>query len=78
MSETAAKLFQAVKAATNTVAPGLKDLVPETKAEFSRLGTQGSAELAQALFGHSNAYVPYGPGQRAPNDHDHQRGGMSR
>ena len=36
----------------------------ESGAELSRLGTQGSAELAGALF-NGHAYVPYGPGQSA-------------
>ncbi len=33
---------------------------------MSRLGTQGSAELASALFSNSNSYVAYGDGQSIP------------
>ena len=48
--------------ALNAVAPGLKNLGPEIGAELSRLGTQGSLEMAQALF-NGAAFTPYGPGQ---------------
>lgn len=44
---------------------GLKNFVPEVSAELSRLGTQGSMELASALF-NGSAFVPYGPGQYTP------------
>jgi len=37
--------------------------VQEMGAELSRLGTQGAAELASALFSGGNAYVAYGDGQ---------------
>ncbi len=47
------------------VAPGLKNILPEIGAELSRLHTQGTMELASALFGNS-AFVPYGPGQYTP------------
>lgn len=69
MSETVQKLFESLRAAKETVqavAPGLKDLVPETKAEVSRLGTQGAMELASVLF-NGNGFVPYGPGQYTPS-----------
>jgi len=48
----------------------LTDIVPEVGAEMSRLGTQGTMELASALF-NGNAFVPYGPGQYTPSQ-DHQ------
>jgi len=44
----------------------LGDIVPEVGAEISRLGTQGSMEVASALF-NQNAFVPYGPGQYTPS-----------
>jgi hypothetical protein len=52
--------------------PGTKDIVPEAKAELSRLGTQGSMELASALF-NGHGFVPYGPGQYTP-DVQHDQG----
>lgn len=39
--------------------------VQEMGAELGRMGTQGAAELASALFGQSDAYVAYGAGQQA-------------
>lgn len=69
MSDTARQLFDSlknVKDAVQAVAPGLKDLVPEATAELKRLGTQGSMELASALF-NGNGFVPYGPGQYTPS-----------
>jgi len=44
----------------------LKAIGPEVGAEVSRLGTQGSMEMASALF-HGSAWVPYGPGQNSPS-----------
>lgn len=41
------------------------DVVQDCKAELGRLGVQGQAEMAGALF-NGNAYVPYGAGQRPP------------
>ena len=96
MSELAKRLFDElrnVKDAVQSAAPGLKNLVPEVKAELSRLGTQGAMELASALFGNS-AFVPYGPGQYTPDpatndaatsheqehahEHSHEQDGMGR
>lgn len=56
--------------------PGLlRTIGQDIKAELSRLGTQGSMEIASVLFaGHS--FVPYGPGQQpAERDksHEHER-----
>ena len=82
MSEAARKLFEGMKSARDAVqavAPGLKDVAAETKLEASRLGMQGASELASALFGGSNSFVPYGPGQITPKpEHEQQRGGMER
>jgi len=49
----------------DAIAPGLKNIGPEIGAEMSRLTTQGTMELASALFG-NGAFVPYGPGQYTP------------
>jgi len=48
------------------VAPGLSPtrMVREIRAEVNRMAVHGRAELAQALFSQSNAYVPYGQGQQ--------------
>jgi len=90
MSETAQKLFQGLAAAKDAalaVAPGLKNFGPQLGAEMSRLGTQGSMELASALF-NGQGFVPYGPGQYTPDQaherappeqaHAQERGGMER
>lgn len=86
MSEVAKQLFDGLKAvvkdSVQAVAPGLKDLVPEAMAEVSRLGTQGSMEMASALL-NGHAFVPYGPGQYTPEreeeqQHQQERGGIER
>jgi hypothetical protein len=86
MSETVKQLFeglQSAAASVQAVAPGLSDLVPEAKAEMSRMATQGSMELASALF-NGSAFVPYGPGQYTPaheeqqQHHEQERGGIER
>ena len=66
MSKIASQLFES-----------LKQVVPDVKAEMSRLGTQGAMELASALF-NGSAFVPYGPGQYTPSpehqpEAEHQR-----
>ncbi len=45
--------------------PGLtlEKLRQDISVELKRLGVQGSAEIAAALFSESNAFVPYGRGQ---------------
>lgn len=60
------------------------DVVQDGKSELGRLGVQGQAEMAGALF-NGNAYVPYGAGQHAPEPEKAQeqqqqmeRGGMER
>jgi hypothetical protein len=55
MSNLVSRLFDRVKA-----------IGPEVGAEVSRLGTQGSMELSNALF-NGSAFVPYGPGQYTPS-----------
>ena len=55
MKEKVAQLFESLKAAGNAVAP-----------EAARMVTQGSMEIASALF-NGSAYVPYGPGQYTPD-----------
>jgi hypothetical protein len=42
---------------------GAKRFGRETTNEAGRMGVQGAAEVSQALFSQSNAYVPYGRGQ---------------
>jgi hypothetical protein len=74
MSKIAEKLFEglgAIKDAALAVAPGLKNFGQEVGAEMSRLGTQGSMELASVLF-NGHGFVPYGPGQYTP-DQAHER-----
>lgn len=48
----------------STLFEGLTNFGPQVGAELKRLGTQGAAELAHALFSGS-PYLPYGPGQEA-------------
>ncbi len=59
--------FEVMKGALSAIAPGLENFGAEVGAELGRMGTQGAAELASALFSDSNAYVPYGQGQQAPS-----------
>lgn len=44
----------------------LTEFGSEVGAELGRMGKQGAAELAHALFSGS-AYVPYGDGQNSPS-----------
>lgn len=71
MSDTRNKLFDMLRATKDgvqtAIAFGEKHFGPEMK----RLGTQGSMELASALFG-NHGFVPYGPGQYTPKP-DHQQ-----
>jgi hypothetical protein len=57
---------EGVKEFVTGMYPGanLKDALSDMWAETKRLGVQGQAELAQALFS-DGAYVPYGRGQGA-------------
>ena len=66
MSQRIRQFFENLKEAGENLAPNLKSFVPEVKAELSRLATQGTMELASALF-NGNAFVPYGPGQYTPS-----------
>lgn len=66
MSELAQQLFESLKAGMEGVAEGLSNAGQEIGAEMSRLGTQGSMELASALF-NGSGFVPYGPGQYTPD-----------
>ena len=47
------------------------DIKADVGAELGRLGKQGQAELASALF-NGSAFVPYGEGQRSPQSADSQ------
>jgi hypothetical protein len=60
------RLFEGLKAGIEALFPGLGNAGPEIGAEMSRLGTQGSMELASALF-NGSGFVPYGPGQYTPD-----------
>ena len=57
--------FAVMRDAISAIAPGLENFGAEVGAEMSRMGTQGAAEFASALFSDGNAYVPYGQGQQA-------------
>jgi len=77
MSRATREFFDSIKQVKEgvlEVAPGLRSLLPEMKGELSRLGTQGTMELASALF-NGNAFVPYGPGQYTPTP-EHEKGGV--
>ena len=54
------------KGVVETILPGLSlsKILGDVGAELGRLGTQGSAELASALF-NGTAYVAYGEGQKS-------------
>lgn len=71
MSETARKLFDGLRAMKDGIQAGLPEAFLQGKAEVSRLGTQGSMELASALFS-GHGFVPYGPGQYTPSP-EHQQ-----
>src|ERR1700679_1011005 len=83
------ELFNGLKAVGQSVGNTLvNDVLPDLAAEARRLGTQGSMELAAALF-NGSAFVPYGPGQYTPQPEreavseqektqEQESGGMSR
>jgi hypothetical protein len=75
MSQRTRQFFESLKEAGQAMAPGLKNLIPELKAELSRLGTQGTMELASGLW-NGNGFVPYGPGQytQSPQQDAGERG----
>ena len=74
MSATAQKLFDGLRQLREAATPFMKEALSQTGAEISRLGTQGSMELASALF-NGHGFVPYGPGQYTPTpehgSHEH-------
>lgn len=59
--------FDVMKDAISAIAPGLENFGQQIGAELDRLGTQGAAELASALFSDGNSYVAYGRGQYTPS-----------
>lgn len=65
----------AIAEGVQAVAPGLSlsAILGDIGAELGRLGVQGQMEMASALFT-GNAFVPYGPGQYTPTDHEHDYG----
>ena len=89
MSQLAKELFDGLKAVGQSVGNTLvNDVLPDIGAEMSRLGTQGTMELASAIFS-GNGFVPYGPGQYTPQaeqeaapeqeqSHELERTGMER
>lgn len=72
MSDTAQKLFDGLRAIGQGLQSGLLEAPAQSKAELSRLGTQGTMELASALF-NGHGFVPYGPGQYTPTEEHHQQ-----
>jgi hypothetical protein len=58
--------FEVMKETLTAIAPGLNNMGAEIGAEMSRLGKQGSLEMAQAIF-NGAAFTPYGPGQYTPS-----------
>ena len=60
---------EGLKEAVKAYAPGLtlSNILSDVGSELSRMGVQGSAELAAALFQNNAACVPYGRGQN-PTD----------
>jgi hypothetical protein len=72
----ASKLFDGLRAAKDTalaVAPGLKDLVPDVKAEMKDQAAHGAHEMAAALF-NGNAFVMYPRGGK--DDHGKEGHGV--
>ncbi len=69
MAQRGNGFMEALKEAAAAIAPGLQNIGTDMKAELSRLGTQGSMEMASALF-NGNAFVPYGPGQYTPSNQE--------
>jgi len=67
--EIGQELGNRVEEAKGFIGDVLSDIVTEGK----RLAVQGQAEMAGALF-NGNAYVPYGEGQKAPEQEAPQHG----
>lgn len=55
----------AAREAVQEAAPGLNlgKILTDVGSELGRMGVQGQAEMAAALFSGSDGYVPYGRGQ---------------
>jgi hypothetical protein len=51
-------ILAAIKETALAIAPGLKDMIPQARAELKQMGAHGAHELAAALFSGS-AYVMY-------------------
>lgn len=77
MSDTAKLLFDSLRAMKDGVQAGLQEVASQTGPEFHRLGTQGTMELASALF-NGHAFVPYGPGQYTPTPEPQIEQGLDR
>ncbi|QDT53856.1 hypothetical protein Pan44_18820 [Caulifigura coniformis] len=76
MSEIARKLFEGLKAVTGQALHAGQVVAAELGPETRRLTTQGSMELASAVF-HGHGFVPYGPGQYTPSpEHQHSAQGQ--
>src|ERR1700722_10757339 len=67
MPEGEGGFIEVMANAISAIAPGLENFGAEVGAEMSRLGPQGAAELASALFSDGNSYVAYGRGQYTPS-----------
>jgi hypothetical protein len=73
MSDTRNKLFDMLRATKDGLQAALGGAEQHLGPELKRLTTQGSMELASALFS-NHGFVPYGPGQYTPKpDHDQQQ-----
>lgn len=71
MSDVAKKLFESLRVLKDGLQAGMVEGLKQGGAEIHRLGTQGSMEMASALF-NGHGFVPYGPGQYTPSA-EHQQ-----
>ena len=76
-------VMDVLKETANIVAPGLKDLIPEAKAQLTHMAAHGAHELAAALFNGNqggNAFVMYprstGKDDPAREQNQHQGHGV--
>lgn len=77
-AELARKLLDGLKAGLEALLPGLKRFGTEVGVTLEQKGSQGSSELANALFHQSNSFVLYGRGQNPNmfahgNDQQHEQ-----